>query len=126
MFFELPGRPVKVGETWSATVGFISMDQNFICDSAFRKNVVTVIAIEQKNNDKVVTLKYDIVEFVAGDFSSPFNGNSVKTTMKMTYQAIAAFSVEKGRWLNYNGIMTISSTGMMAVATTKRFALVEE
>jgi len=90
-FFELPGRAVVLGDSWPVSVNFISMDQNFTCDSSFRKNIVTVTAISDVQNEHIVTLKYDIVEFVKGDFSSPFSNTSIKTTMKMTYQAVAQF-----------------------------------
>jgi len=125
-FFELPGRAVVLGDSWPVSVNFISMDQNFTCDSSFRKNIVTVTAISDVQNEHIVTLKYDIVEFVKGDFSSPFSNTSIKTTMKMTYQAVAQFSIEKGKWLGYDGIMSLSSTGLMDSQTTKKFALVEE
>jgi hypothetical protein len=126
LFFELPGRAVSVGDSWPVSVSFISMDQNFICDSSFRTNIVTVTAINDIQNEHIVILKYDIVEFVKGDFSSPFNNTSIKTTMKMTYQAVAQFSIEKGKWLGYDGIMSLSSSGLMDSQTTKKFALVEE
>jgi len=126
LFFELPGRPVRVGDSWPVSVSFISMDQNFICDSSFRKNIVTVTLINDIQNEHIVTLKYEIVEYVNGDFSSPFNNTSVKTMMKMTYEALAQFSIEKGKWVSYGGIMALSSTGAMDSQTTQKFALVEE
>jgi hypothetical protein len=126
VFFELPGRPVKIGDTWPLTINFLSMDQNFICDSSYRRNNVTVMDIKSINNEHIVTLKYDIIEYVSGDFNSPFNTNSIKTMMKMTYQGIADFSVERGGWAAYNGVMSLSSTGIMTSQTTKRLSLVQE
>ena len=124
IFFELPGKPVKVGDTWSPEIHFLSMDQNFICDSSYRKNNVTVINISNKENEHIVTLKYDIEEYVSGNFTSPFDGKPIKTSMKMTHKALADFSIEKGRWIIYNGIMSISSTGMMTSQSTKRCSLI--
>jgi len=126
MFFELPGRKIKLGDSWALNMNFISMDQNFICDSSYKKNNVKVIQIESRNNEHIITLKYDILEFVRGDFGSPFSNEPVKTMMKMTYNAVAEFSLEKGRWVSYNGVMSLTATGIMTSQTTKKFALVEE
>src|SRR6185437_5414190 len=104
-FFELPGKFAKLGDKWALNVNFLSMDQSFTCDSSFKKNKVTVIRIDNKDGEHIVTLQYDIEEYVVGNFNSPFNNQPVKTSMKMTHKALAEFSVEKGRWISYNGIM---------------------
>lgn len=124
--FELPGKPVKVGDTWSPDVHFLSMDQSFIPDSSFKKNVVTVTNISNTGDEHIVTMNYDIEEYVSGDFMSPFEQTQtpVKMTMKMTHKAIANFSIEKGRWINYEGIMSLSSTGLMGTQTTRKISLV--
>ncbi|MCR8559898.1 hypothetical protein KXD93_19765 [Mucilaginibacter sp. BJC16-A38] len=119
-FFELPGRPVRVGDTWSADVHFLSTDQSFICDSSHRRNIITIVKIDDVENEHVVTVKYDIEEYVSGYFSTPFDKNPVKTTMRMTHKALADFSIERGRWINYDGIMSISSTGFMSSQSAKR------
>jgi hypothetical protein len=124
--FELPGRPVKLGDSWAVDVHFLSMDQNFTCDSAFKKNIVKVVAISNTGGEHIVTLKYDIIEYVTGVFNSPFDNNPIRTSMKMTHQALANFSLEKGRWVSYNGIMALSATGAMSIQTTKEISLVLE
>jgi len=125
-FFELPGKPVRVGDSWPIDIHYVSMDQNFKCDSSFHRNNVTVSRIDKKNGDEIVTLLYDIDEFVAGDFTAPFGGGPIKTTMKMTYKVVAEFSIVKGRWLSYNGMMTLVSTGIMDSRTSKSCVLVAE
>jgi len=123
-FFELPGRPVSVGDSWPISVNFISMDQNFVCDSSYYHNKVTVTGIAAVGNDKIVTIKYDITEYINGEFDSPFISDKTATMMKFTYQATADFSIEKGRWIKYDGIMSYVSTGMMAAQSTQRFSLI--
>ena len=124
MMFELPGKSVKPGDTWPLSIHLISMDQNFKCDSSYHKNSVMLINIENKDGEHIATLKYDIVEFVDGEFMSPFNGSDVKTSMKMTYQGIATFSIEKGRWTLYEGVMSLSSSGIMSSQSTKKISLI--
>jgi hypothetical protein len=130
LFFQLPARPVKIGDEWQIDTQFINMDQSFKCDSSFHKNVVKVTGIENIGSDKVVTLAYDIVEYASGVFSFPFalpgmgdkkNNNAFS---KILYKATARFSVEKGRWLSYEGEIQTTVTGIMESETTQYYALV--
>jgi len=124
IFFELPGKPVKVGDSWPLSVHLIAMDQSFTCDSSYRKNIVTLVGIENKNSEHIANLKYNIVEYVEGSFISPFDNSEVKTIMKMTFQATAYFSLEKGRWIIFDGVMSLSSTGMMSSRSTQKLSLI--
>ncbi|TCZ73470.1 hypothetical protein [Flaviaesturariibacter aridisoli] len=125
VFFQLPGKPVKVGDSWSLDVNFISMDQNFKCDTAYRKNKVTLLDVKESGAGKIAVLKYDLEEFISGDFNSPMFGTAKgsKTMMKVTYQAVGEFSVEKGRWSSYNGFISIAASGVVTQASTKKFSL---
>jgi len=120
MMFELPGKPVKPGDSWPLSINFLSMDQSFACDSSYKKNNVSFISIEDRSGEHIVKLKYDLVEYVTGIFLNS------KTSMKMTYNGIAEFSIEKGRWVMYEGVMGLSSTGMMSSQSTKKFSLIAE
>ncbi len=123
VFFELPAKNIKVGDSWALDVHLLSADENFVCDSAFKKNQVTFIAFENINGEHIATLKYDILEYMHGDFKSPMGEGAQKLMMKMTHQAIARFSIEKGRWIFYEGVMSLSSSGMMTSQSTKKLSL---
>jgi hypothetical protein len=90
MFFELPGKAIKPGDTWSLSVNFLSMDQNFVCDSSFKRNIVTLVGIENKNGEHIASIKYDVNEYVCGNFMN------TKTSMKMTFQGTLDFHLKKG------------------------------
>jgi hypothetical protein len=124
LFYELPDKPIKTGDSWSLDIHFLSMDQNFVCDTSSRKNQVKLIGIKKEGTETIAVMKYDIEEYVAGDDSSPMSDKSVKTMMKMTYNGIAEFSVDEGRWKSYNGIMSLTSSGIMDSHTTKRVSLI--
>lgn len=124
LFFELPKGEIKIGDSWDIEVNFIGNDQNFDCDSAYRKNEVTLVDIKIVEGDTIAVLKYDIQEFVTGDFNSPFSDEGTKTTMLMTHDAIGEFSISKGRWIEYNGIMSLIASGVMTSNTRKSFSLV--
>lgn len=129
IFFELPQNPVKVGDTWELDVNLIANDQNFKCDSAFKVNKVTLTDLKMENNETIAVLKYEIIEFVDGTFNSPSfmgKGGPTKTMMKFTHQAIAEFSIEKGRWISYDGIMSLVASGIMTSNIKKKFSLIRE
>ena len=46
--------------------------------------------------------------------------------MKFIYKAQAEFSVDKGKWVSYNGIMSLNASGFMNSVQKKKFALIEQ
>lgn len=129
LFFELPQKTVQVGDSWELNIDLIANDQNFECDTSYKSNKVTLTALKKNNDETIAVLKYDIVEFVDGTFNVPSfmgKGGPTKTMMKFTHQAIAEFSIEKGRWISYDGIMGIDATGFMTSNVKKKFSLIKE
>lgn len=130
LFFELPTKPVKVGDKWSLDINLITNDQNFVCDSAYKINEVMLIDIKTIDGEKIAVLKYNIVEYVKGNFNTPAffgsDGGQKETMMKISHQGIAEFSVDKGRWVNYDGIMSLEATGVMTANKQTKFTLIDE
>jgi hypothetical protein len=130
LFFELPTIPVKVGDKWSLDINLITNDQNFDCDTSYKINEVTLVDIKKINGETIAVLKYNIVEYVKGNFNSPsFFGSDreqKETMMKFTHRGIAEFSIDKGRWVNYDGIMSLEATGVMTANKKTKFTLIDE
>ncbi len=130
LFFELPENKVRIGDSWPLEINCISAyAQNFICDSAARVNKVTLIDLKHENDETIAVLKYDIAEFVKGTFNLPSfeeTNKPIKTIIKCAFQAIAEFSVEKGQWISYDGIMSIETSGLMNSIEKKKFALIKD
>jgi hypothetical protein len=131
LFFELPNKELNKGDTWTlSNVNFIGNDHNFICKKAEKKNVITLTDIKKSNGETIAVIDYDILEYVLGDFNTPaFFGNeagSKKTEMKFIYKAQAEFSIEKGKWVSYNGIMSLDASGALNSVQKKKFALIEQ
>lgn len=124
LLFELPNKDVKVGDSWMLDVNLISMDQNFVCNSSSKQNKVTLVELRKVGGDTVAVIKYNVSEFVSGDFNNLFADKKQATTMKIDYGATAEFSLEKGRWLSYNGVMSTSASGFMKINSATKFALV--
>lgn len=127
VFFELPTKPVKIGDKWSLDVSLIGNDQNFQCDTSYNTNEVSLTDIKVISGDTIAVLKYNIIEYVKGEFNSPSfltDDNAQKETMmKFTHQGIAEFSVTRGRWVAYDGIMSFAATGVMTANKKTKFTL---
>lgn len=130
LLFELPSKPVKVGDKWALDVNLIGNDQNFDCKDSYKINEVTLDEIKKIDGETIAVLKYNIAEYVEGDFSSPLffskDDKQEEMTMKFTYQGIAEFSVERGRWINYDGIMSVEMKGMITSNNKTKYKLIEE
>ncbi|MBK0380923.1 hypothetical protein [Mucilaginibacter segetis] len=123
VFFELPVKAVKKGDKWSLDVNLIAMDQSFQCDSAYKKNEVTLSDIVVRNGEHVAKVKYDICEYVSGNMVA-FGSGHVKMVMKVAFNGTADFSIEKGRWIRYEGLMSNMSKGFMSSDYSQKFALI--
>lgn len=129
--FELPNRKVEIGEKWKLNVHLIQMDQNFTCDSLNIENSAYIEKIIEKEGDKIAVIQYNLSEYVIGDFNNPMGamfGMSTedKTYMKMSHVATAYFSINKGKWITYEGVMEIDTNFSMLGGKSKTvFKLVE-
>lgn len=128
MLFELPTGPVKVGDTWKLDIDLIANDQNFQCDSSYKINEVTLTEIKKVNGENIAVLKYNVVEYVNGVFNAPgfMGGAKQNTMMKFALQGLAEFSIDKGRWVTYDGILALDTTGVMATKKKTKFSLLIE
>lgn len=130
LFFELPTKPVKIGDKWALNVNFITNDHNFKCDTSHLLNEVTLVEIQYKNNDTIAILNYNLLEFVKGNFNTPaFFENKIKeseTMMSFSHQGIAEFSINKGRWIYYDGTMHVKTTGIITANKKTKYTMIEE
>ncbi|NOG45775.1 MAG: hypothetical protein HND50_11100 [Calditrichaeota bacterium] len=124
MFFELPNKPVGLGDTWALGVSYLQFDQSFVCKSANSDNRVELIDILVEQNDTIVVLKYDISEHAEGFIKNPMTNKKVQTSLSMDFNGIAEFSVSEGRWTNYNGILETTQKGMMTGSSKQKLALI--
>ncbi|MEM6894893.1 MAG: hypothetical protein AAF554_14460 [Bacteroidota bacterium] len=127
ILFELPAKPVAIGDKWELKVNMISMDQNFKADTLFKKNSVRLKDIKMKNGNKVAVIEYDIQQFVSGDFTNGLatmflkEATEKKLFMRMSHKATAEFDLKKGYWILYNGIMEIETNlSLLGMGANKR------
>ncbi|MEM6347191.1 MAG: hypothetical protein AAF927_25095 [Bacteroidota bacterium] len=123
LLFELPTQAVAEGDVWSLEVNFILNDQNFICDSAIQINQIQLLELREDEGETIAVLKYNLYEYVKGEFNNPFSG-MIPTMMSFTYQGIAEFSVDKGRWKSFDGLLGVKASGVMDANTQQVVSLI--
>lgn len=107
------------------------MDQNFVCDSLSKENSVFIKEIIQTDSDKIAIIKYNIDEYVIGDFNNSIGGllgmkNDENISMRISHSATGHFSITNGKWISYHGIMEIeSNASMFGGKTITEFKLIE-
>lgn len=131
ILFELPNKNIGIGEKWKLNVNLIEMDQNFICDTLNKENYAYIEKVIEKDGDKIAIIKYNVSEYVKGDFNSPINPmfgmeNNKKLYMKATHNATGYFSILKGKWINYEGTLVIESNFSVINGKTKTEYKLEE
>jgi len=125
ILFELPTQKVRVGDKWPIDVNLISMDQNFICNEYQNRNNVVLVDVREIDGSKIAKLKYDIYSFVKGEFKNPFNDKSIPSSMEMIFNGICEFNIDEGKWKDFNGIMSLISTGYLNSNSKQSIKLVE-
>ena len=125
MFFQLPSQAVKVGDKWNLDVNLLTANHNFEVDSLQRTNEVELLEVRVEEADTVAVLKYNIEEEMYGHLIYGVSWQEpVATSYSMKYQAIAEFSISSGRWLNYEGLVHVRSTGFQNVEYKQRYGLI--
>lgn len=94
ILFKMPFLKVGMADTWKLGVDLTSFRGFLKCDSFYKKDEVSVINIDVKQNDTLVGVKYDFQEYFKGKFMHI-------TSSLMKYSGEATFSVNSGRWISY-------------------------
>jgi len=115
IFFKLPDSPVKIGESWSIPVNFIELSNGFVATKAERINKVTLYKISNDaNKETLAGIFYNISETVEGYFESFFSKEKVPTSVTISFLGYGDFSINKGIWKKFSGMLTTDGTGMMS------------
>ncbi|NJO90633.1 MAG: hypothetical protein HC831_17990 [Chloroflexia bacterium] len=111
ILFQLPSKPVAIGESWSLNVvpdwQITAKEQ---ADSM--KNAVTLADIVIEGADTIAVLKYDL--------QSPD-----KSGRTLGFTGEAKFNINSGKWVSYTGRLSRKTTGMLAMNHVQQIKLTE-
>ena len=116
IFFSLPGKPVNIGDSWKLGVDMIEVANYTICDSSFKKDIMTVSDISITNGDTLVTINYDYEEYFAGV------GMLAKMKVDLKYSG-RAVSVNRGLWTRYDCTKEVYSAGIVNSNSKENYKL---
>lgn len=116
LFFELPDKNVKIGDTWQLGIDMTEFGGFVKCDSSYKKDTVRVTDIAFTNEDTLVTIQYDFQEYFKGVFYTA-------TTSNMKYYGNATFSVKRGLWIKYDCIKEVEMTGFANLKSKEIYKL---
>jgi hypothetical protein len=111
ILFQLPSKPVAIGESWSLNVvpewQVTAKEQ---ADSM--KNTVTLTDIVVEGADTIAILNYDLQSPDKSGRTLGFNGE-------------AKFNINAGKWVSYTGRLSQKTVGMLAMKHVQQIKLTE-
>lgn len=111
--FELPTKEISKGDVWEIDFSCIDLKGVIITDTISRNVKVKADNVEMINADTVVTISYDLTEFMKG--KRQISRNDFKEIgFEVKYIGIGKFSTNQGKWLDYDAVFTLESFGIMA------------
>jgi hypothetical protein len=122
MLFGLPDSPISVGDQWHLPIYMIELGNGFIVDQAKRLNNACLIKLEPQNDgDELAHIVYTLYESVEGYYElKPIpNITPPPFGLRATYLAYGVFSVKKGNWLRYAGILEFKGSGQVPINMAK-------
>jgi hypothetical protein len=120
--FELPSKAISKGDTWGIDFSCLDLDGVIITDTISRKTLVKAEELEFIEGDTLVTISYDLSEFMQG--KRQLTKDQFKEMgFAVKYIGLGKFSVQQGRWLEYNAVFTLETSGLMNGKMKGIFAL---
>jgi len=125
LFFQLPADSISIGDSWNLDLQLITMDASFRCDSAYQRNVVSLIGVSEVDGQAIAQLEYDIEDFIKGIQINPLDNAKYDTELHIIYKGIAEFNITKGRWDNYEMLKSSFAKGIRNFNTVSNYKLTE-
>lgn len=120
--FELPKHEISIGDIWEIDFSCIDLKGVIIADTVSRNIKVKSDSFEIINNDTIVTISYNLHEFMKG--KTQLGKDSFKELgFEVKYIGLGKFSTNEGKWLEYNAVFTLEYFGIMAGKMNGVFAL---
>lgn len=120
--FELPKHEISIGDIWEIDFSCIDMKGVIITDTVSRNIKVKSDSFEIINNDTIVTISYNLHEFMKGK-TQLGKDNFKELGFEVKYIGLGKFSTNEGKWLEYNAVFTLEYFGIMAGKMNGVFAL---
>lgn len=112
LYFQLPDRQIKVGESWPLDIQWFTANYTFLCDSVNKTNNIKLESVFENASDTIAVLNYKYSEYLSGKTEIPFNNAKRPSLMTIDCTGLLEFNITKGRWEKYDLIITSKSSGL--------------
>jgi hypothetical protein len=122
MLFGLPDSPISAGYSWQLPVYMIELGNGFIVNQAKRNNKACLLRTESLQDGEILAhIIYTFYESVEGYYELKPNPNVQPPPyeLRATYLAYGVFSVNRGNWMNYAGILEFKGSGQLPIHTSR-------
>lgn len=127
LLFELPGRPVAVGDTWTHSADLVgARDMFWEEERSVRVNRVTLSALAREAPGRTVAvIDFTLIAEDQGEYVSWGPGRKrVPASDAAHYVGRGEFLVEEGRWRTLSGEISLrASGGVLAMDSAHRFVM---
>jgi len=127
LFFQLPYKPVNVGDSWNIPVHLIDLGNNYVVEIAqqFSRALLLSKTINSQG-DTVAKILYIVNENVKGNFQfkADADPNAKPFSLEASYIGYGELVVDKGYWKRHIGQMSYVGTGNVPINVKKLHALV--
>lgn len=125
IMFQLPSKPVCVGDEWKIDTNFLEIGNNFICNNSENRNSVRFKKLKERGDTLIAELEYDIFSSVEGELKNSFQSTNKTVSLAMGFIGIAEFDIQRGKWIMFNGIFSTERKGMVNSLTKQSIQLLE-
>jgi hypothetical protein len=123
IMFELPARPVAVGDTWTHSADLVKMGEGFEGKSEVINRVEFVALEKEAEGRTVAVIDFTLAERHDGQFMNRGLKKPVPSFMEVSHVGRGEFLVEEGRWRKLAGRMTTKAGGVATMDSEAQFSL---
>ncbi len=127
LFFQLPNKPVKVGDTWDIPVQFIELGNGYVVDETQNfKRAILLSKSTNKQGEVIAKILFVVHEFVKGQFQFKDGAtlSAVPFSLDAGYIGYGELVVNRGYWARHVGQVAYVGTGQSPMNVKKLHALV--
>jgi hypothetical protein len=123
LLFELPSKPVAVGDTWTHSADLVKMGAGWEGESE-TLNQVQLVSLEKEAEGRTVArIDFTLADRQDGRFSDRRLKKDLPALMEMFFVGRGEFLVEQGRWRRFAGRMTTRASGFMETDSEQQLTL---
>ncbi|HEX8704126.1 MAG TPA: hypothetical protein VF815_35165 [Myxococcaceae bacterium] len=123
LMFELPSKPVAVGEVWSHSSDLVKMGDGWVGEIE-HLNRVELASLEKDAEGRLVAvIDYTLAERQEGKFSGMGLKGEIPASVEMAFVGRGEFLVEEGKWKRLAGRMTTKAAGAMETDSEHQITL---